>query len=302
MVGGFGLGLMKNTPSPVISDLSMTNTTITQLGSTTITFKATDMISTDIAFVEVSGKSIIKKASSSDYLNYTIILYGADLPIMSSNTLIIKAINTNGSDEDTTLELTVTAVPSVIPSYKFKESITIPDEVDLIINLLKTNTLNHRLKHIVPLDNIYKEQPMNWKEFPGMYIRKVANVTMMTRESLGEDYDTGVEKFVNVWQCDIAFDLVAHVKTIFNYPPIVTDGEENSIRYEHAKNCLPVMRTLLHTILSENLQYVDPDGSTLQWDFVEEQDFNLIDGGYAGARDVWAFQLLYRFQFEMEVE
>ena len=51
MVGGFGLGLMKNTPSPVISDLSMTNTTITQLGSTTITFKATDMISTDIAFV-----------------------------------------------------------------------------------------------------------------------------------------------------------------------------------------------------------------------------------------------------------
>jgi len=302
MVGGFGLGLMKNTPSPVISDLSMTNTTITQLGSTTITFKATDMISTDIAFVEVSGKSIIKKASSSDYLNYTIILYGADLPIMSSNTLIIKAINTNGSDEDTTLELTVTAVPSVIPSYKFKESITIPDEVDLIINLLKTNTINHRLKHIVPLDNIYKEQPMNWKEFPGMYIRKVANVTMMTRESLGEDYDTGVEKFVNVWQCDIAFDLVAHVKTIFNYPPIVTDGEENSIRYEHAKNCLPVMRTLLHTILSENLQYVDPDGSTLQWDFVEEQDFNLIDGGYAGARDVWAFQLLYRFQFEMEVE
>jgi len=306
MIGNFGLGLMKNTGVvpvvPVISNVVQSSSSITQGQSTAISFDVTNMTASDFCYVEAVTKGIIKRCSTTDNATYTVVLYGADYPVMTSITLRITAINSDCKDTDESLTLTVTAVPAIIPSYKFKESITIPDEVDLIINLLKTNTLNHRLKHIVPLDNIYKEQPMNWKEFPGMYIRKVSNVTMMTRESLGEDYDTGVEKFVNVWQCDIAFDLVAHVKTIFNYPPIVTDGEENSIRYEHAKNCLPVMRTLLHTILSENLQYVDPDGSTLQWDFVEEQDFNLIDGGYAGARDVWAFQLLYRFQFEMEVE
>jgi hypothetical protein len=217
--------------------------------------------------------------------------------------LTISAINVGGSDTDLTLTLTVTAVPATVLSTTFRDFIPIVDEVDLVIKLIKTDLLNHRLKHILPFNNIYKEQPLNWKDFPGIYIRKVSNVTMVQTESLGEDYDTGLEKIGNVWQCDIAFDIVAHVKTIFNYPPTETD-EADSVRYEHAKNCLPVLHKVLHAILSENRTYLDPDGSTLQWDFVEPvpNGYNLIDGGYNGARDVWAIQVLYRFQFEMEVQ
>ena len=300
MIGNFGLGLMKNTPAPVISSVSMTNSSITQLESTTITFQATEMTSTDLAFVEVDGKAIIKKCSSTDYLNYTIILYGADLPIMSSNTLRITAVNTNGSDEDTTLELTVTATPSVIPSYYKKEAIVFGDECDIIIKLLKTDLLNHRLKHIIPFANLHKEPPLQWKELPAMYIRKIANVSIVQGQFIREDYDTGDDVYGNVWTADIAFDLVAHVKTIFNYPPIETDPS-TTVRYEHAKNCLPVMQNLLNTILSENRTYTDPDGSTLQWDNIELIKYDLIDGGYDGARDVWGLQVVYRFQFEMEV-
>ena len=192
---------------------------------------------------------------------------------------------------------------ATVPSTRFRDFIPIVDEVDIVIKLIKTDLLNHRLKHILPFNNIYKEQPLNWKDFPGLYIRKVSNLTLVETESLGEDYNTGVEKIGNVWQCDIAFDLVAHVKTIFNYPPIETN-EADSVRYEHAKNCLPVLHKVLHAILSENRQYLDPDGSTLQWDFVEAvpNGYNPIDGGYNGAKDVWAIQQLYRFQFEMEVQ
>lgn len=300
MIGNLGLGLMKNTPAPVISSVSMTNSSITQLESTTITFQATEMTATDLAFVEVVGKAIIKKASTTDNLNYTIILYGADLPILSSNTLSIQAVNTDGFAEDTSLELTVTSAPSVIPSYYKKEAITFADEVDVIIKLLKTDLINHRLKHIIPYANIYKEHPLNWKELPGLYIRKIANATLVQGEFIREDYDTGDDVYGNVWTADIAFDLVAHVKTIFNYPPKQTDPS-TTVRYEHAKNCLPVMHNLLNTILSENRQYTDPDGSTLQWDNLELLNYDLIDGGYEGARDVWALQSIYRFQFEMEV-
>ncbi len=286
---------------PVISNVVMTSSSITQGQSTKIDFDATNMTATDFGYVEAVGKGVIKKCTTTDNAHYTVTIYGADLPVMTANPLRITIINAGGSDTDDTLTLTVTAAPSAPIAYRLKEAIPIPDEVDLVIKLLENNLLNHRLKHILPLTNILKEQPSQWKEFPGMYIRKVSNVTMVEAQSLGEDYDTGLEKIGSVWQCDIAFDIVAHVKTIFNYPPVVTDGEANSVRYEHAKNCLPVLHTILHTILSENRQYVDPDGSTLQWDSVEPVDYGLVDGGYAGARDVWAIQVLYRFQFEMEV-
>jgi hypothetical protein len=260
------------------------------------------MSATDYAYLEVVDKNIIKRAYSTDNLNYSILLYGTDLPIMDINDLLLIAINAGGFDTNLSLKLTVTATPGVIPAYSLREAIRIPDEVGLVIKLLKTSAINHRLKHIIPYENIHKEQPAQWKDLPGMYIRKVSNVSMVRKENLGEDYETGVEKIGHVWQCDILFDLVAHVKTIFNYPPIETDGEDSANRYEHAKNCLPVMHQLLHTILMENRSYTDPDGSTLEWDFIEPGEYQLIDGGYAGARDVWAIQCLYTFQFEMEVE
>ncbi|MHA1662576.1 MAG: hypothetical protein ACTSVR_04900, partial [Candidatus Thorarchaeota archaeon] len=111
----------------------------------------------------------------------------------------------------------------------------------------------------------------------------------------------GLERVGYVWEADIAFDLIAHVKQIFNYPPIDTDPD-TTVRYEHAKNCLPVMHTLLHTILSENRKFTDPEDDTFKWDNIETGSYNLIDGGYGGARDVWAIQCIYRFQFEMEVK
>jgi len=278
----------------------MTNSSITQAESTTITFDVTNMLSTNYSYVEAVGKGIIKKCSTTDYTSYTLILQGADLPVMTANTLRISAINDGGSDADETLELTVTAVPATIPSYYKKEAIVFANEVDVIIQLLETDLLNHRLKHVIPYANIYKEQPLNWKELPGMYIRKIAHASIVKEQFIREDYDTGLDVYGNVWTADIAFDLVAHVKQIVNYPPIETDPDD-TVRYEHAKNCLPLMQAVLDSILTENRKYTDPDGSTLQWDSVEALPYNLIDGGYEGARDVWALRVVYKFQFEMEV-
>ena len=297
-----GLGLMKNTGAspPVISDISMTNSSITQAESTTITFKVTQMTATDFAYVEAVGKGYIKRVSTSDNINYTVILYGADLSLMTANDLLISAINSGGSDTDESLELTVTAVPATIASYYLKEYTPMPDEVSTIIKLLETNLSNHRLKHIIPFKNIIREMPKIWTDLPGIYIRKIGNVSIVQEQFLREDYDSGDDIYGNVWQADIAFDLGAHVKTIFNYPPIETDPD-NTVRYEGAKNCLPVMEHLLRTIISENRKYTDPDDSRFQWDSVESTPYELVDGGYAGAKDVWAIKVVYRFQFEMEV-
>ena len=304
MIGNFGLGLMKNTGAlspPVISGVSMTNSSITQAESTVITFTVTQMTATDLAYLEVVGKGYINRVSTSDNVNYTITLHGADLPLMTANELLITAINSGGSDTDDSLELTVTAAPSTIPSYYLKDPIPIPDEVGTIIKLIETDLLNHRLKHIIPYKNIYREMPKQWPEFPGMYIRKIGNATLVEQEFIREDYDTGDDVIGNIWESDVAFDLVAHVKSTFNYPPIETDGADADNKYEGAKNCLPVMEHILRTILSENRKYTDPDDSTFQWDTVEPIDYGLIDGGYAGARDVWAIQVVYRFRFEQEV-
>lgn len=186
-----------------------------------------------------------------------------------------------------------------IPYYK-KEAVVIPDEVGTVIDLLETDLLNHRLKHIIPLENIYRKPPKLWKDFPGIYIRKVANASIVQEQFIKEDYDTGKDIYGNVWTADIAFDLVAHVKTIFNYPPKSTDPT-TTVRYEHASECLPVMQNVLNTILSENRTYTNPEDDSLQWDSVEFLNYNLIDGGYSGARDVWALSVVYRFQFEQEV-
>ena len=302
MVGGFGLGLMMAAAGvpPTLSSVSMTSSSINQAESTTITFQATNMGATDYAYLEIDGKEIIKRFSTSDNLNYSLLLYGADLPIMTGNDLLIIAINAGGFDTDSTLELTVTSVPATIASYYLKEYTPMPDEVSTIIKLLETNLSNHRLKHIIPFKNIIREMPKIWTDLPGIYIRKIGNVSIVQEQFLREDYDSGDDIYGNVWQADIAFDLGAHVKTIFNYPPIETDPD-NTVRYEGAKNCLPVMEHLLRTIISENRKYTDPDDSRFQWDSVESTPYELVDGGYAGAKDVWAIKVVYRFQFEMEV-
>lgn len=186
-----------------------------------------------------------------------------------------------------------------LPEYYKKEPIKIPDEAGVVISLLQNDLLNHRLKHVVPHENIFKEEPDQWNMFPAIYVRKVAQSTMVNNEALGEDYETGDESIGFVWDADILFDFVAHVESLFNYPPIELVGDLEENRYKHAKNCLPVMHWIVHTILSENRKYTDPDDATFQWDLIQPGDFALIDGGYGAVRDVWAIQALYRFRFEM---
>jgi hypothetical protein len=187
-----------------------------------------------------------------------------------------------------------------LPPYYKKEVIKIPDEVGLVISLLNDDLLNHRLSHLVPHDQVIREHPNSWVQFPAIYVRKIANTSLVTESSLGEDYDTGEEVLGSVWSADIALDIVAHVNTEFNYPPIELVGDLEEYRYKHAKNCLPVLQWIVNSVLHENRHYTDPSGSTLQFDTAEMVGYNLIDGGYSGVRDVWALQVVYRMQFEME--
>jgi hypothetical protein len=185
-----------------------------------------------------------------------------------------------------------------IPDFQ-KESIKIPDEAGLAIALLRDDLRNHRLKHIVPNNHIVKESPTDrWTLLPGIYVRKVANLGIINGEQLAEN-DDGTIDYGYIWMADLQFDLIAHAKTSFYYPPKEIFGELEENRYKHAKNCLPVIHWILHATLSENRKFSLPADPDFKWDTVEAGPFELVDGGYDGARDVWAIQALYRFQFEM---
>jgi len=176
------------------------------------------------------------------------------------------------------------------PRYFQKEAIKIPDTVGLIINILTDDLRNHRLKEIIPHENIIRRIPQRWKQFPGIKVERIAFNSMVKGEPIAEN------EIGYVWSEDILITMFAQERTKFYYPPFNTD-EEN--RYQQPENTLPVIHWIIHNIMSENTKFTDPDDETFKMDWNEPGDFDWIEGGYQAIGDLWAVEQVYRCQFEI---
>lgn len=176
-----------------------------------------------------------------------------------------------------------------------KEAIVIPDELGLIVEALRDDLRNHKLKHIMNLENIVTKSPETWDEFPAIYVMKSGFVSMMRQEAMPGG---GIG---NIWESEFQFHLITSDDSYINYPPAAPgELDDESTRHDGAENVLNVMQWLIHTFFSENTKYVSSAIPTFQWDDVQPVGYELVDGGYT-TRDIWAIILIYRFHFEVEM-
>jgi len=176
-----------------------------------------------------------------------------------------------------------------------KDAITIPDELGLIVEALNDDLRNHKLKHIMDLENIVTKAPETWDELPAIYVRKSAFATLMRQEALPSG---GIG---NIWESDFEFHLITSDDSYINYPPAdAGELDDESTRHDGAENVLNVMQWLIHTFFSENTVYASSTIPTFQWDDVQPVGYELVDGNYS-TRDIWAIILVYRFHFEVEM-
>lgn len=176
-----------------------------------------------------------------------------------------------------------------------KEAITIPDEVGLIVEALNDDLRNHKLKHIMNLENIVTKAPETWDELPAIYVKKVGFTSLMRQEALPSG---GIG---DIWESVIEIHLITSDDSYINYPP-PDPGEldDESTRRNGAENVLNVMKWIIHTFLAENTVFTSSTIPTFQWDDNQPVSYEIVDGGYTN-RDIWAIILTYRFHFEMEM-
>lgn len=178
--------------------------------------------------------------------------------------------------------------------YYQREEVVIPDEVDLVRQLLTDDLRNHLLKFVVPLENIITAYQGTWEELPAIYIKKVGNVSMITEEAIPGGIGSS-------WKSMVQMDLIASDDSFCNYPPPPPgEADTEDTRYDGAEKVLNVIHQILHRIFSENrVGYESTILPTFQWDNVEPSGFEFVDGGYEGVRDIWAISLIYQFDFEV---
>jgi len=292
----FEIGIDVSVPSattPVISDVTMSSDAITQADSTTITFKVTNMTSTDFADVEALGRGIIYRASTTDYLNYTITLHGENYPLMTDNIMRISAINDGRSAIDDTLTLTVTAVDSS-PAYYKKEEIDVPDLPDLVRQLLTDPLLNHYLYRVVKNERIITNYQGTWDELPAIYIIEISDKPDMVEEAI----PGGVG---STWVSTVQIHLITSDDSYCNYPPPdVGDLDDESTRFDGAEKVLGVLKQLVYRTIAENrFGYASDVLATFQWDDAKYEGSELIAGGYDGVKDNWAIIMTYSFECEV---
>jgi len=181
--------------------------------------------------------------------------------------------------------------------YRKKEPMNIPDEVGLVIAMLRDDLLNHKLKHVVPHENIIRKSAETFLELPAIVVEKVGSEKMLTAEPLPPDGRLGYQ-----WGAEIQIDCVAP-RDIFTYYPPPDPGElgTDETRYDGAENFLRVPAWIVFAILSENREgYSDNAGLTI--DDIQPTSYVYEAGGYNGVSDLWAISQTFMFTFEMEVE
>ena len=101
-----GFTIYAAVPVPLLSNVAITDSSINQDESATVTFDATNMTSNDNAVLILNDKAY--KATTTDNAAYTFTFYGHNLVSLTSETIEVLVENRHGRDSDTSLSITVT--------------------------------------------------------------------------------------------------------------------------------------------------------------------------------------------------
>lgn len=181
--------------------------------------------------------------------------------------------------------------------YRKKLPMNIPDEVGLVIAMLRNDLLNHKLKHVVPHDHIIrKSKELTFLQLPAILIEKVGSVEMLKSEPLPPDGKLGYQ-----WQADIKIDCICNLDEVSYYPPPEPgEVEKDETRFEGAENFLRIPAWIVYAIMSENREgYTD---SLLTIDDIQPTGYEYVPGDYDGVADLWAISQTFTIWFEMEAE
>ena len=258
-----GLGLLKNVgdaPSvPVISNVSITRSTITQVGTTTVKFKVTNITEDDSALVEIVGKGFAQQAATTDNENYTLVINGSDLSTFSMATVRIIAFNDLYVVTDESLRLTVTAPRSRSTGSSQRSPDIDPghDELELLEAMLNDKFVNHGLDKILKdLQIIRVELPENYGEYPGCRIYGGQWIAARLAEEVDED-----EEFIDLYQKSVLFELYVMINQEVKYGGKVYEGVR----------VLTLIRDILLRIFTEQLDYPTQASDAVKAKFTDIQ-------------------------------
>lgn len=180
-----------------------------------------------------------------------------------------------------------------VPYYK-KEAIDIPDLPGLVRQLLIDPLRNHMLYRIVPEDKIVLHYEGTWQELIGIYIKETSMTPILTEEAIPGGIGS-------TWEATIEIHIITSDDSYCNYPP-PDPGEapDDSTRFDGAENVLKVLKQLVYRTIAENKKGYESDIlATFQWDNANLVSGEMIDGGYDGVKDMWAYIMTYTFECEV---
>jgi len=182
--------------------------------------------------------------------------------------------------------------------YRKKEATKIPDEVGLVIAMLRDDLINHKLKHVVPHKNIIRKKAETFLELPAILVEKIGSLEMLSSEPLPPDARLGY-----YWQAEMTVTCVCPEDIYTYYPPAPPgEVEPEETKFDGAENFLRVPAWLVYTILSENREgYTDPE-TGLMIDDIQPVSFLYMAGDYRGVSDLWAITQTFNIKFEMEAQ
>jgi hypothetical protein len=181
------------------------------------------------------------------------------------------------------------------PRYK-REAVDIPDVPALVKQLLSNPLLDHMLYLVVPDEKIVFNYEGTWQEYPGIYITDISMVPDLVEENIPGGIGS-------TWAATVQIHLITSKNSYINYPPgaaVAGETDDESTRENGAENVLKVLKWLVYRTIAENRRGYQSDVlPTFQWDNAIYDVGELIDGGYEGVDDIWAYIMTYTFECQV---
>ena len=175
-----------------------------------------------------------------------------------------------------------------------QEPVVIPIVANLVRQLLIDQTRNHKLTPLlVKPENIVAHHEGTWEELPSIYISEVSMVPVLSEENIPGGIGS-------TWNTTVQLHLITSDDSFCNYPPHEAgETDTGDTKFEGAELVLIVLKQIVFRIIAENRRgYESDDIPTFQWDQAILEGGELIDGGYDGVKDMWAYIMSYTFECE----
>lgn len=164
----------------------------------------------------------------------------------------------------------------------------------LVRQLLIDQTRNHKLTPLlVKPTNIVPHHEGTWEELPSIYIVEVSMVPVLSEENIPGGIGS-------TWNTIVQLHLITSDDSFCNYPPHEPgETDTGETKFEGAELVLLVLKQIVFRTIAENRRGYESDTiATFQWDNAIYESGELIDGGYNGVKDQWAYIMTYTFECE----